>query len=229
MDISALHKITYGLYVVGSRKGEDLNAQIANTVIQVCSEPPIIAVCINKANLSHEYIHESRSFSVSILAQDTPLSFIGNLGFKCGRDENKLKEVNYKIGETGSPVVMDHTLAILEAIVTSEASTPTHTIFIGGVVNAGVLREGDPMTYAYYHQVKRGTTPKTAPSYVAKHKQEESGLDKYECTICGYVYDPAEGDPEGGISPGTRFEDIPDDWVCPTCGASKDQFEKVQG
>lgn len=48
--------------------------------------------------------------------------------------------------------------------------------------------------------------------------------DKYECEICGYVYDPAVGDPDGGIAPGTPFEDIPDDWACPICGATKDQF-----
>ena len=47
-------------------------------------------------------------------------------------------------------------------------------------------------------------------------------MKKYVCTVCGWVYDPAEGDPEGGIAPGTAFEDIPDDWVCPLCGVGKD-------
>ena len=51
-------------------------------------------------------------------------------------------------------------------------------------------------------------------------------MDKYECTICGYVYDPAEGDPDNDISAGTEFEDLPDDWVCPVCGAEKSEFEK---
>ena len=52
-------------------------------------------------------------------------------------------------------------------------------------------------------------------------------MDKYECTICGYVYDPAAGDPDHGIKPGTLFADLPDDWVCPLCGAAKDMFEKA--
>jgi rubredoxin len=56
--------------------------------------------------------------------------------------------------------------------------------------------------------------------------KEDNCMDKYECTVCGYVYDPAEGDPDNGIEPGTAFEDLPDDWTCPVCGASKDQFEK---
>ena len=53
-------------------------------------------------------------------------------------------------------------------------------------------------------------------------------MDRWECTICGYIYDPEEGDPENGIAPGTSFEDLPDDWVCPECGASKEEFEKLE-
>ena len=52
-------------------------------------------------------------------------------------------------------------------------------------------------------------------------------MDKWECLVCGYVYDPAEGDPDNGVEPGTPFEALPDDWVCPDCGAGKDMFEKV--
>jgi rubredoxin len=52
-------------------------------------------------------------------------------------------------------------------------------------------------------------------------------VEKYECTICGYVYDPAAGDPEHGIKPETPFAELPDDWVCPLCGAAKDMFEKA--
>jgi len=52
---------------------------------------------------------------------------------------------------------------------------------------------------------------------------------KYVCIVCGYVYDPTEGDPDGGIEPKTAFDDIPEDWVCPLCGESKDQFEPEEG
>ena len=81
------------------------------------------------------------------------------------------------------------------------------------------------MTYAYYQQVKRGTTPKTAPSYQAKKSNQD--MPKYECTVCGYVYDPELGDSEHNIKPGTSFEDLPDDWQCPVCGAGKKAFKKV--
>jgi rubredoxin len=89
------------------------------------------------------------------------------------------------------------------------------------------------MTYAFYHMVKGGKSPKTAPTYIetsqeAKlEKTEERKMAKYKCLVCGYEYVPEEGDPDGGIAPGTAFEDIPDSWVCPVCGASKSEFEKI--
>jgi len=67
----------------------------------------------------------------------------------------------------------------------------------------------------------------TAPSYV-EEKEEVAKVPKYECTVCGYIYNPELGDPDGGIKPGTPFEEIPDDWVCPVCGAAKSEFEKVE-
>ena len=168
MNLKVLHNCTYGLYVIGSRKGDRFNGQIANTVFQVTSDPPTIAVSINKQNLTHEFISESKVFTASILSQDTPLSFIGHFGFKSGREVDKLKDVNYKLGEAKAPIVLDHSVAYLEAKVIHQVDVGTHTIFIGEVVGADVLGEGEPMTYAYYHQVKRGTTPKTAPSYIKK-------------------------------------------------------------
>ena len=52
-------------------------------------------------------------------------------------------------------------------------------------------------------------------------------MKKYKCLLCGYVYDPAAGDPDNGIDAGTSFDDLPDDWTCPECGASKDDFEAI--
>jgi rubredoxin/flavin reductase (DIM6/NTAB) family NADH-FMN oxidoreductase RutF len=228
VDIRALHKCSYGLYVVSSRRGDRLNGQISNTVFQVTSAPPTIAVSINKQNLTHEFITESKVFTASILSQDTPLSFIGHFGFKSGRDIDKFEDIDYKTGETGAPVVIDNALAYLEGKVLRGTDVRTHTIFVAELVGADIVKEGEPMTYAYYHQVKRGTTPKTAPSYIEERKEVSLKMAKYECTVCGYIYDPEEGDPDGGIKPGMPFEELPDDWVCPVCGASKDQFEKVR-
>jgi rubredoxin len=68
---------------------------------------------------------------------------------------------------------------------------------------------------------------KTASAhYSVHHHNKEFIMDKYECP-CGYIYDPEEGDYESGVEPGTPFEDLPDDWVCPKCGAEKEYFYKV--
>lgn len=233
MNTKALYKLSYGVYIVTSKKNGRFNGQIANTVFQVASEPLAIAVSINKNNLTYDFIHESKVFAASVLCQETPLDFIGRFGFKSGRDTDKFDGIGYKIGETGAPIVIDNAVAYLEARVTKELDVGTHTIFVGEVINADVISDDVCMTYEYYHQIKGGKTPKAAATYVAERKAEEtpkeaiSKMAKYKCTVCGYVYDPEKGDPDGGIAPGTPFEDIHDDWVCPVCGAAKDQFEKV--
>ncbi len=228
MDIHALHKLGYGLYIICSKKGDKLNGQIANSVFQVTSEPPTVAISINKSNLTHEFIKESRVFTVSVLRQDTPLSFIGRFGFKSGRDTDKMEGIHYRTGKTKAPVILDNTTAYLEAKVTQEMDVGTHTLFIGELVDANVFSEEECMTYAHYHEVKRGTTPPTAPSYIKEKQEVKSTMDKYECKVCGYIYDPEQGDPENGIEPGTPFEKLPDDWVCPMCGADKSEFKKVE-
>ena len=227
MNLQALYRLSYGMYVVCSKENDKFNGQISNTVIQVCSEPPIIAMALNKQNLTNEYVSASKVFTALVLSEQTPLSFIGNFGFKSGRDVDKFKDVNYKMGETGAPIVLDNTLAYLEAKVISQMDVSTHTIFVGEVVAAEVIKEGEPMTYAYYHLVKRGTTPKTAPTYIEEKKEATAKMSKYKCQVCGYIYNPELGDPDGHIKPGTPWEKLPDDWVCPVCGATKDKFDKI--
>jgi len=243
MNPAALHKIGYGMYVIGSRMGDRLNAQIANTVFQITSDPPTVAVSINKKNLTHEFIKASGVFTASVICQDADLAFIGRFGFKSGRDADKLQGVNYRIGQTKAPIVLDNAVSYLEVKVTREVDMGTHTIFIGDVVDAEVLMERVCMTYAYYHDIKRGVTPPTAPSFIKDEKRVEPAPaaapapaspasaapagQKHRCTVCGYIYDPAEGDADSGIKPGTLFEDLPAGWVCPVCGADKSAFEKI--
>ena len=233
MNKSALHKISYGMYIVTSIVGDKMNGQIANTVFQVTSEPPAIAVSINKDNLTHKYIEKSGVFAVSVLSKEADMKLIGQFGFKSGREIDKFKGIEFRKGATGCPIVLNSALAYLEAEVQARFDAGTHTIFLGKLVDAGILKEGEPMTYSYYHTVKKGRAPKTAPTYIGEEKEpvsrkENKKMEKWVCTICGYVYDPAVGDPDSGIAPGTAFEDLPDDWVCPICGATKDQFERSE-
>jgi len=230
MDPKALHKISYGLYVVCSKNENKKNGQIANAMFQVTAEPQTIAISVNKQNLTHEYIDKSKLFTVSVLSTDATMKFIGNFGFKSGRDIDKFENVKIKLSKSKVPLVLDYAIACLEAKVINKIDVGTHTIFIGEVTNAEILADGKPMTYEYYHEIKGGYSPKTAPTYSGvvdkPNNKEEKKMDKYRCDVCGYVYDPEKGDPDGGIEPGTAFEDIPDDWVCPVCGAGKDQFSK---
>ena len=178
MDLKALYSISYGIYIVSSKKEDLMNGQIANTVFQTTSEPTTLAVCINKKNLTHEFISKSKVFAVSVLEQDTDMKFIGRFGFKSGRDEDKFKGINYKIGITGSPIIMENTLAYMEAEVIMETDAGSHTLFLGKVVEAENIKKGTPLTYDYYHQIKRGVSPKNAPTYIPKEKKPEKEIDK---------------------------------------------------
>jgi flavin reductase (DIM6/NTAB) family NADH-FMN oxidoreductase RutF/rubredoxin len=231
MNPKTLHKISYGLYVICSKNKDKINGQIGNAMFQVTSQPQTIAISINKQNLTHHFIEKSKVFTISILSEETPMKFIGTFGFKSGRDINKFKYVKYKTGKTETPIVLDNTLAYIEAKVIDKINAGTHTIFIGIVEDAEIITEDKPMTYEYYHKCKGGFSPKTAPTYSAivdkkEINKEVEKMDKYVCKICGYVYEPEKGDPDNGITPGTKFEDLPDSWVCPVCGAEKKDFEK---
>jgi len=158
--------MSYGLYIVSSRSADGkLNGQIANSVFQVTSEPPQVAVAINKGNLTHSYIEESGIFAVSVLSQDATMKFIGLFGFRSGRDVDKLSQANYKMGTTGAPVVLDYALSFLEVEVVEAVDLGTHTLFVGKVVAGGLLAEGTPLTYADYHEKKKGKAPEAAPTY----------------------------------------------------------------
>jgi flavin reductase (DIM6/NTAB) family NADH-FMN oxidoreductase RutF len=233
MNTAAFYKLSYGLYVVSSRKGDKLNGQIANTVFQVTSDPPTIAISINKENLTGEFIKSSRKFAVSVLSQSAPMPFIGLFGFKSGKEVDKFAGVKYRLGAAGIPVLTEQAVAYVEAEVINELDCGTHTIFVGKIIDGDVINNEEPMTYAYYHEVKRGKSPKTAPTYIsggpAVSEKIVSVTEKpavYTCSVCGYVYDPDTGDADSGMKPGVDFRDLPEDWTCPVCGADKSQFEK---
>ncbi len=227
MDTKALFKISYGVYAITSKKDDRINGQIANTLFQITSEPQTVAISINKQNLTYEFIESSGIFSASILSRETPLDFIGRFGFKSGREINKFEGINFKIGKVGAPVVLENTVAYLETEVINKMDAGTHTIFLGKVIEAEILNSQEPMTYAYYHEIKRGTTPKTAPTYIKEEPAQEKKVQRYRCKVCGYIYDPDKGDPEAGVKAGTPFSELPNNWTCPICGASKDQFEPI--
>jgi rubredoxin len=159
------------------------------------------------------------------------MTLIGRFGFKCGREFDKFEGVETRIGKTGLPIVTDHAVAFIEAEVESEMDCGTHTIFLGRIVECDLLdAAAEPMTYAYYHKVKGGKSPKNAPTYQAESAPKPEAPagkgTRFVCSVCGYIYDPEKGDPKGNAKPGTLFEELPEGWVCPVCGVDKEKFEK---
>jgi ferric-chelate reductase [NAD(P)H] len=168
IDRSVFRDLSYGLYLVTSADEGRLNGQVINTLIQVTSDPPRVAVIINKKNFTHELILKSKVFSASVLDQSTPMTFLGPFGFKSGRDIDKLSKVAFKKGITGCPLITEHALSVLEAEVIDQIDLGSHTVFIGNVVSSEVLKQGTPITYQYYHQILKGKSPPNAPTYEAK-------------------------------------------------------------
>ncbi|MHC4122136.1 MAG: rubredoxin [Planctomycetota bacterium] len=235
LDLESLFNLSYGMCIVSSKKDGKINGCIVNVVSQLTPEPPMIAVSVNKQNLTHSYISNSKVFAVSILAESAPMPLIGKFGFRTGRDMDKFRDINYKTGITGTPIVIDSTVGFIEVEVTSTIDVETHTLFIGRITACETIDQSKvPMTYSYYRDVKGGRTPRTAATYIEKKSKEKpiqgvEEMKKYKCLMCGYIYDPAIGDPDNGVKAGIDFEDLPDDWTCPDCGVGKDEFEMLNG
>lgn len=232
MNPEAFFKITYGLYVVSSEYGNKQNGFISNTVFQVTASPEQFAVACSKKNFTAELISKSGKFSFSVLQQDVRQEIIGTFGYKSGRDIDKFTGFNVKTGKTGVPVLMDDCIAWFECELVQTFDAGTHIIFIGTVVDYDLVDGSkEPLTYKYYREARKGKAPENAPTYIKPIKTEPVNTEKkyeYECPACGYIYDPAEGDPDGGIAPETPFEELPDNWKCPVCGMGKNEFEKKE-
>ncbi len=240
MNIEAFFKVSYGLYLIAAQHEGKPTGYVANTAFQVTAEPPRFAISCSKDNFSIDIIRKSGAFSISVLDKYSSAEIIGKFGYTSSGVKDKFDGIEYITGETGAPIILDECIAWFECEVEQEIVLDTHVIFIGRMVENGLIDGSkEPLTYSFYRDVKKGLAPKNAPTYINKDKVEEKpeetkavSSDKpsgsvYSCDLCGYEYDPAEGDPDNGIPPGTPFEDLPDDWTCPICGAGTEDFTEV--
>lgn len=233
MNIDTYFKISYGLYIVTTQAGNNKGGYIANTLFQVTASPAQFAISCNIDNFTTALIKQSGLFGFSVLSEKANPSLIGNFGYKSGRDFDKFAGVNYFNGKSGIPIVTDSSVAWFECKVTASYEVGTHVMFIGEVIDNGMIDEKlKSLTYSYYREVLKGFSPKNAPTYIEKARVEEviseskKNLDVWQCQLCHYEYEESKGDPISGIAPGTSFPELPDDWVCPICGADKSLFEK---
>lgn len=231
LNLEAFFKLSYGLYIVSSRdKSGRMNGYVSNAVFQVTAEPPQFAVCCNKNNFSAEIISQSGQFSVSVLKRDASQELISLFGYQSGREVDKFSDTDYIMTESGIPAVTRDCVAWFECRVNQTVDVGTHLLFTGEIVNSDITDpDSEPLTYSWYREKRKGRSPKNAPTYI-EHEEPAKNTGAgpaYRCVVCGHIYDPAEGDTDSGIPAGTGFNDLPDDWKCPICGAARSDFEAV--
>lgn len=166
MNKKALQKLSYGVYVVSTWDKGRATGCTANSAMQITSEPATIAVSINHDNYTNECIQSTGKFALSILGEQSDPGIIGTFGFFSGKERDKFADIKQEL-RGFMPVVAD-ACAYVVCDVIDKMETETHTVFLGKVVDADVLKEDTSMTYAYYHNVIKGKSPKNAPTYVAE-------------------------------------------------------------
>lgn len=212
MNTNIFRSMSYGVYVVSTMDQERPVGCIANSIMQITSSPATVAVSMNHDNYTNSCIKTSGMFAFSILSEQSDPGLIGNFGFQSGKDVDKFAHTAYDMVE-GMPVVKDSCgYVVCKVIDTMETST--HTVFLGEVIEGDVYEgAADAMTYAYYHKVVKGKSPKNAPTYLPEaeeeKKEEKTSKKRWVCQVCGYVY-------EG--------EELPADYICPICKQGADKF-----
>ena len=187
----AMYNITYGLFVLTAKDGENDNGCIVNTVVQVTTEPNRITVAVNKKNYTHDMILKTGEFNVSMLTEKAKFDTFKHWGFQSGRDVDKMEEITIARADNGIVYVAEETNAYISCKVVTATDLGTHTLFLCDVTDGDVLSDDPSVSYAFYQ-----ANIKAKPAPAAEKKKG------WVCTVCGYIY---EGDP------------LPADFICPWC------------
>lgn len=207
MDKKAFFKLTYGLYLITSHHSGHDSGCIANTFTQVTSSPARVSIALNKDNYTTELIKESKVFNCGVLLDEVSMDTIRHFGFQSGRDVDKFKDIAYQTDENGVKQIKDGLSATFSCKVIDIIDAGTHILFIGEVNSCEVVSDKEVLTYTNYHNKKKGSTPKAAPSYI-----EETTKTGWRCTVCGFILEQ---------------EELPEDYICPICKQPASVFEKI--
>lgn len=204
INSAAMHKFSYGLFVLTAKEGDKDNGCIINTAAQLTSSPNRINIAVNKSNYTHDMILKTKTFNISVLAEDASFDTFKRFGFASGKDTDKFAGFEEHVARStnGLLYVTLGTNAFMSAKVIDAYDYGSHTLFVAEITEAEVLAGEPSVTYAYYFEHIK---PKPQP----KIEEQKVG---YVCKICGYVY---EGEP------------LPPDFICPLCKHGAEDFEKL--
>ena len=196
MDPKALHKITYGLYLLTAKDSTGDNGCIINTAVQIASEPDRVAVAVIRRNKTNEMIRQTGAFCISSLTEETGFDVFQRFGMQSGYNVNKF-DAFADAARTESQLyrLTKNANMFLCAKVVETVELGSHTLFIGEVTESEVLSDAPSCSYGYY---LRNIKPKPAAAKKA-----------WVCSICGYVHED---------------ENLPDDFLCPLCNHGKADF-----
>ena len=216
MDKNVFKDITYGMYVVATKKKRNVGCFI-NTLIQITSDKPMVAISLNKENYTSKVLKDTKKFSVSILKEVNYDKIISTFGYSSSEKVDKFVDVDYE-EILSVPVVKEDMCGYFICNVVNVVDCGTHELFIAEVLSSEKIEDFPPMSYQYYHKVLKGKAPKKAPTYI-EEPIDKTSSKKYQCIVCGYIYDDGKE--------AVAFEDLPDDWVCPRCGVKKEMFKRM--
>lgn len=189
-------KITQGVYVLTTKNG----GCVVDAVSQISAgDTPLISIAVMKSNFTNELLKENNSFALSVLSKDVNPNIIETFGMHSMKEYDKFSKVKTK--EIENLKIIEDSLGYMICEIVDRIENDTHTLFIGRLVEADVLKEGEAMSYTYYQEHKEE---------LFKTKTEQ-GKTAWVCTVCGYVY---------------YGETLPEDFKCPLCGVGASLFEK---
>lgn len=205
MDKKAIYNLTYGVFMLSTKDGDVVNGCITNTCMQVANSPTRIAISVLNSNYTCDLIKKSGVFALSLLSEDCTFETIKHFGFQSGRDVDKFDGLKMPEDCNGIPYMGWHACSVISGKVVEQQDLGSHTLFIAEVVDAILINDKKPLTYAdYQDRVK----PKP------EKKAEDRPIVGWRCKICNYVYEGSE---------------LPADFSCPLCGHGPDDFEPIYG
>lgn len=164
-------------------------------------DQPLITVAIAKTNHTNQLLDKNKRFALAVLGKNPQPGLIETFGFKSSKECDKCKEIE-TVEIEGTPVVKDCAgYMILEKV--DAIDTDTHTLYIGKMIEGDILKDEEPMSYAYYQEHKADLTKKPT----------QQGQTAWVCTACGYVY---------------YGDEVPEDYKCPLCGLGKSYFKRKE-